>query len=79
MARLVNLLLSLCLAAILLVNGEQLGDEDFSEMIVGGERATEVHPYRVSLRNVGFPEFDPDFHGCGGSILNTRWILTVST
>ena len=74
MARLVTFLVTIFLATILLVNG----DEDVTKLIVGGERATEIHPYRVSLRRINWPNWDPDWHGAGGSILNSRWILVVS-
>lgn len=69
MARHVNSLILFFLTSLLCVNGK-----DISSLIVGGERSTEIHPYRVSMRRIDFG----DFHGCGGSILNSRWILTVS-
>lgn len=49
--------------------------EDISSAIVGGERAAEGQfPHAVSLRRIDFD----DTHGCGGSILNSRWILTAA-
>lgn len=49
--------------------------EELSSFVVGGDRAAHGQfPYRVSLRNIDFD----DFHGCGGSILNENWLLTVS-
>lgn len=47
--------------------------EDVSNFIIGGsDAALGQFPYMISIR------FSPDLrHGCGGGILNTRWILTV--
>jgi secreted trypsin-like serine protease len=48
--------------------------DGISKFIVGGEKAREGQfPHTVSLRII-----EPiNVHGCGGSILNSRWIVTV--
>lgn len=48
---------------------------EISPFIVGGnDAATGQFPYMVSLRYVGTPAN----HGCGGGIINQRWILTAA-
>lgn len=70
MSRLITIVLTVSLFA-----GSAIADGDISSAIVGGERATQGQfPYRVSFRNIDFG----DIHGCGGSILNDRWIVTAA-
>lgn len=48
--------------------------EDVNQFIVGGNDAVDGQfPYFASLRYLA-----DEVHGCGGSIVNTRWILTVN-
>lgn len=52
-----------------------LKSEEISSTIVGGnDAAVGQFPYMVSLRSVN----TPFSHGCGGGILNTRWVLTAA-
>lgn len=49
-------------------------DAGWSGRIVGGQTATEGQvPYQASLRNASI-----NFHFCGGSIVNTRWIVSAA-
>jgi len=51
--------------------------QSFSQQIFGGQAADISNfPYQVSLELVGSP--CPGLHGCGGSILNNRWIVTAA-
>lgn len=46
----------------------------WSDRIVGGQTAYEGQaPYQASLRNASI-----NFHFCGGSIVNTRWIVSAA-
>ncbi|KAL4703150.1 hypothetical protein ACJJTC_016751 [Scirpophaga incertulas] len=60
---------------LLIVDGSVIHMKDIypmSSRIVGGQDAPEgAYPYQVSLRSFGS-------HFCGGSILNSKWILTAA-
>lgn len=67
-----RLILVSCLVALAL--GEVYRpDLNWDSRIVGGSNANEGQiPYQVSLRTAG------NFHFCGGSILNNRWVLSAA-
>ncbi|XP_015116460.1 chymotrypsin-1, partial [Diachasma alloeum] len=49
-----------------------------SGRVVGGSEAPDYkYPYLVSLRR-RYSSGQPDFHFCGGAILNKHWILTAA-
>jgi secreted trypsin-like serine protease len=49
-------------------------DQQIDSSIIRGSYARDGDfPYMVSLR----PVSDQPMHGCGGGILNSRWILTA--
>ena len=53
------------------------GDET-SEFIIGGSDAIlGQFKHMASIRYQRSPE-SPPAHGCGGGVINSRWVLTVS-
>lgn len=64
-------IISFALLAIFLASAS--ATEEVKQFIVGGNDASEGQfPYFVSFR------YGEEWaHGCGGGILNTRWIITV--
>lgn len=66
-------LIILCLVTFVATEPQFNSDKDVR--IVGGQRAAEGQfPYMVSLR----PSYTPREHGCGGFIINSRWVGSVA-
>ncbi|XP_063989271.1 chymotrypsin-1-like [Diachasmimorpha longicaudata] len=67
------IVLSLLVGWLALVEGASL-----SARVIGGLDAPDhKYPYMVSLRR-RYPSGRPDFHFCGGAILDKHWILTAA-
>lgn len=64
-----------CLFVVLALSHVILAAENVDNFIVGGWDAfPDEHPHVVSFRYAG----GLVLHGCSGSILNTRWVLTAA-
>ena len=53
--------------------------DDASEFIIGGNDAVlGQFKHMASIRYQRSPESFETAHGCGGGVINSRWVLTVS-
>lgn len=62
-------------AVLILIAFAVASNGEHAEFIVGGRNAAHGQfPHMASLR------YNPDLvHGCGGAIINTRWVLSVKS
>jgi secreted trypsin-like serine protease len=66
------------LLAILLISINNIFSQEITQQIFGGQNTNISNvPYQVSLEITGENCLNID-HGCGGSILNNRWIVTAA-
>jgi secreted trypsin-like serine protease len=64
----------LCLIFVVLASAD-----DASEFIIGGSDASlGQFKHMASIRYQTAPGSQESRHGCGGGVLNTRWVLTVN-
>lgn len=50
-----------------------------TEFIIGGsDAALGQFPHMASIRYELFPGSNETRHGCGGGVISSRWVLTVS-